>query len=49
MQGGELFDRIVKKSSYNEAEARATVRILLDAISFCHSQIELKPGCNQPS
>ena len=36
MEGGELFDRIVKKSYYNEKEARGVCRILLEAIAFCH-------------
>ena len=37
MYGGELFDRIVTKSYYNEKEARDTCIILLDAIEYCHS------------
>ena len=37
MYGGELFDRIVSKSYYNEKEARDTCVILLDAIEYCHS------------
>jgi serine/threonine protein kinase len=37
MYGGELFDRIVSKSYYNEKEARDTCLILLDAIEYCHS------------
>jgi calcium/calmodulin-dependent protein kinase I len=36
MAGGELFDRIVKKSFYNESEARGVCKILLEAISYCH-------------
>ena len=36
MKGGELFDRIVKKSFYNEKEARGVCRILLEAIAYCH-------------
>lgn len=38
MDGGELFDRIVKKTSYNEKEARDVVRILVDALNYCHSK-----------
>jgi calcium/calmodulin-dependent protein kinase I len=38
MHGGELFDRIVQKSFYNEKEARGVCRILLEAICFCHDQ-----------
>ena len=37
MEGGELFDRIVKKSFYNEKEARDVVYTLLSAIEYCHS------------
>lgn len=36
MKGGELFDRIVKKTSYNENEAREVCRILLDAVGYMH-------------
>uniref|UniRef100_A0A7S2XV40 non-specific serine/threonine protein kinase n=1 Tax=Fibrocapsa japonica TaxID=94617 RepID=A0A7S2XV40_9STRA len=36
MEGGELFDRIVQKTYYNEKEARDLVHILLSAIKFCH-------------
>jgi serine/threonine protein kinase len=35
--GGELFDRIVEKKSYNEKEARDLVRILFDALRYCHA------------
>mmetsp|Transcript_23097 Transcript_23097/g.35174 ORF Transcript_23097/g.35174 Transcript_23097/m.35174 type:complete len:356 (+) Transcript_23097:197-1264(+) len=38
MYGGELFDRIVQKSYYNEKEARATCTILLEAIAYCHDR-----------
>ena len=38
MDGGELFDRIVQKSYYNEKEARDTSVILFRAISYCHSR-----------
>lgn len=38
MGGGELFDRIVQKSYYNEKEARDTCLILLSAIHYCHDQ-----------
>ncbi|CAM9817699.1 unnamed protein product, partial [Ectocarpus sp. 13 AM-2016] len=36
MAGGELFDRIVQKSYYNEEEARDLCRVLLDSIKYCH-------------
>ena len=32
MEGGELFDRIVKKTFYTEKEARDLVKILLSAL-----------------
>jgi calcium/calmodulin-dependent protein kinase I len=36
MEGGELFDRIVKRVFYSEKEARDVVRMLLSAIKHCH-------------
>jgi len=36
--GGELFNRIVQKTNYTEMEARDTCKIILEAISFCHSK-----------
>jgi serine/threonine protein kinase len=36
--GGELFDRIVKKTHYNEKEARSLVRTLLAGIKYCHDR-----------
>ncbi|KAH8058777.1 serine/threonine kinase [Aureococcus anophagefferens] len=36
MEGGELFERIVKKTFYNEKEARDLIRILLDALAYLH-------------
>ena len=36
--GEELFDRIVAKSSYCEAEARAVVQQLLSTLAFLHGK-----------
>jgi serine/threonine protein kinase len=36
MEGGELFDRIVKKTFYTEKEARDLVKILLSALQYLH-------------
>jgi len=38
MHGGELFDRVVAKSYYNEKEARDVTKILLSAVGYCHSR-----------
>jgi calcium/calmodulin-dependent protein kinase I len=38
MMGGELFDRIVQKSYYNEKEARDTCAILFEAMQYCHQK-----------
>jgi len=38
MKGGELFDRIVAKTYYNEKEARDVCKILFEAIAYCHGQ-----------
>ena len=47
MSGGELFDRIVAKSYYNEKEARDVCKILFEAIGHCHNNSvahrDLKP------
>jgi len=47
MTGGELFDRIVSKSFYNEKEARDVCKILFEAIGYCHTNAvahrDLKP------
>jgi calcium/calmodulin-dependent protein kinase I len=47
MSGGELFDRIVQKSYYNEKEARDTCLVLFEALGFCHrhsvAHRDLKP------
>ena len=38
MSGGELFDRIVQKQSYNEEDARRTCKIIMQAIKHCHDK-----------
>jgi len=38
MLGGELFDRIVTKTFYNEKEARDVCRTLFKALDYCHSR-----------
>mmetsp|Transcript_19055 Transcript_19055/g.43381 ORF Transcript_19055/g.43381 Transcript_19055/m.43381 type:complete len:333 (-) Transcript_19055:289-1287(-) len=47
LKGGELFDRIVKKQYYNEADARRLCKILLCAVGHMHrhniAHRDLKP------
>lgn len=47
LEGGELFDRIVKKHFYNEKEARDLVQLLLNTLSYLHknniAHRDLKP------
>jgi serine/threonine protein kinase len=38
IEGGELFDRIVKKTVYTEKEARDLVVVLLNAIKYMHDR-----------
>jgi len=38
MKGGELFDRIVAKTYYNEKEARDVCKILFGAIAYIHGE-----------
>lgn len=38
MQGGELFDRIVKKEYYSEKDAQEVVKLLGSAIKYCHDR-----------
>lgn len=37
MSGGDLFDRIGKKKSYSEADARDLVLKMLKAMAYCHA------------
>lgn len=36
VEGGELFDRIVSKSHYNERAARDLVKLMLETIDYVH-------------
>jgi calcium/calmodulin-dependent protein kinase I len=36
MSGGELFDRIVKKSFYSETDGQKVVRVLADVLAYMH-------------
>jgi len=36
VEGGELFDRIVSKTHYSEAEARDLVRLFLETMAYMH-------------
>ena len=38
LSGGELFDRIVTKTFYNEKEARDVCKILFEAMKYCHDR-----------
>lgn len=38
LEGGELFDRLVAKTTYTEGEARAVCKVLFEAMAFCHSK-----------
>jgi calcium/calmodulin-dependent protein kinase I len=38
MAGGDLFDRIGKKKSYSEADARDLVNKMLKAVAICHQK-----------
>ncbi|OQS05391.1 calcium/calmodulin dependent protein kinase [Thraustotheca clavata] len=36
VEGGDLFDRLIQKASYSEKEARDLIKMLLEAIGYCH-------------
>lgn len=38
MQGGELFDRIIEKKTFTEAEARDVCRCMLEALDYMHTK-----------
>ena len=38
VEGGEVFDQIIKKDTYSELEARELVFVLLNAIQYCHQR-----------
>jgi calcium/calmodulin-dependent protein kinase I len=38
MEGGELFDRIVGRARFTEAEARALVKPLVESVAYLHSR-----------
>lgn len=38
VEGGELFDKIVEKSFYNEKEARDLVKLLLNTLKYLHDK-----------
>lgn len=35
-EGGELFDRIMLKTNFNESEARNIFRQIMSAVNHCH-------------
>ena len=45
--GGELFDRIIAKEYYTEAEAKKVVKVVAKALKYCHhngiTHRDLKP------
>ena len=47
MSGGDLFDRIGKRESYTEDDARAFCRKMLESVRFCHensvAHCDMKP------
>ena len=48
MEGGELFDRIVKKTFYTEKEARDLVKILLSVLQCVIDQTSRGPRPRHP-
>ena len=38
LDGGELFNRIIEKTCFNEKEARDCILHILKALKYCHDQ-----------
>ena len=38
MHGGDLFDDIVSKDNYNELQARDLIRLVVNAVQYCHAR-----------
>ena len=38
LKGGELFNKIIEKGNYSEADAARVVGKLMDAICYCHKK-----------
>ena len=38
MSGGDLFDRVGKKKTYSEADARDLIVKILKAVAYCHQR-----------
>jgi len=36
LQGGELFDQILTKETFNERESRDIIAPIFDALIYCH-------------
>ncbi len=45
VEGGELFDRIVSKTSYTEKEARDLVKLLLETLAYMHGSGVVHRDC----
>lgn len=37
MEGGELFDRIIKKDHYSELETKLVILNVAEALDYCHN------------
>ena len=37
MEGGQLYNLIQEKERFSEDEAKLVIKILIDALNFCHS------------